>query len=157
MPDFIKGFRNIKKNSPRVIRLVAVKTLIDFMCNWQQLCTPWVTRYDTGLTLCKKFVMYKLIVQRIEYKPFRGFTKDRNKTNWTIIFYQIVLTFLWTGTVLLFFQSSGKMPTSNIVLKSNWSGKNISFPHNWIILIDMLSHPWALSALRIFIITKMSF
>ena len=49
------------------------------------------------------------------------------------------------------------MPSSNIDLKSNWSGKIISFPHNWIILIDILSHPWALSALIVFIIRKVSF
>ena len=53
--------------------------------------------------------------------------------------------------------SSGKIRSSNVDLKSNWSGKTISFPHNWIILIDMLSQPWALSALRFFIMRKMSF
>ena len=58
---------------------------------------------------------------------------------------------------ITFSQSSGKMPSSNIDLKSNWSGKIMSFPHNWVIVIDMLSHPWALSALRLFIIRKMWF
>ena len=39
---------------------------------------------------------------------------------------------------ITFFQSSQKMPSSNIDLKSNWSGKTISFPHNLIILIDVI-------------------
>ena len=89
-------------------------------------------------------------------KPFKDFTEDRKKTDWTIIFHQI-FTLLY-GLVIhyYFFHSSGKMPFSNTDLKSNSSGKTISFPHNWIILVDM-SHPWALSVLRLFIIRKMSF
>ena len=58
---------------------------------------------------------------------------------------------------LHFFQPSSKMSSSNIDLKSNWNGKTISPPYNWIILINLLSHPWALSALRIFIIIEISF
>ena len=53
---------------------------------------------------------------------------------------------------IIFFQSSGNVPSSSIALKSNFSGKAIDFPHNCIIRIDISSHPWALLALRFFII-----
>ena len=115
------------------------------MCNWQQLCNdkwpgtkPVKSLFVLNLTLCKKFVLHKFIKQRIKYKPFQDFTEDRKKTDWTIIFYQICTLFLWTGTTLLFLQSSGKILYSNIHLKINWSGKIFSFPHNWIILIDFI-------------------
>ena len=84
MPDFIKGFRNIKKNSPRVSWWVKIKTLIDF-------------HESPGMKpdgLCKKFFLHKTIKQRIEYKPFKDFTKDREKMNWTISFHQIFTLFI---------------------------------------------------------------
>ena len=130
MPDFIKGFQNIKENSPQVSWCVAIKSFRDFMYNWQQFCSAWVTRYETWLGLCKKFVLHKVIKQRVEYKPFKYFTEDRKKPNWMIIFIKFVLSFLWTGTTFLFFESSSQVfqqSSSNIDLQSNWSGKIISF------------------------------
>ena len=98
-------YRNIKKNSPRVSRWVTEKLFIDFMCNWQQLCNAWVTGYETWLSLCKKFVLHKVIKKRIEFKDF---TEDRKKTSWTIIFIKFVICFLWNVATLLFSSHSGK-------------------------------------------------
>ena len=72
-------------------------------------------------------------------------------------FIRFLDSFLCIGTTLLFFQSSGNVLSSNIVLKSNYSGKAIDFPHDCIIRIDISSQPWALLALRFFIIKRRSF
>ena len=61
------------------------------------------------------------------------------------------------GTTLLFFQSSENVPSSSVVLKSNFTGKAIDFPHTCIIQIDISSHPWALLAFWVFIIKWRSF
>ena len=53
---------------------------------------------------------------------------------------------------ITFFQSAGNVLSSSVVLKSNFSGKAIDFPHNCIIQIDISSQPSALLALRFFII-----
>ena len=41
--------------------------------------------------------------------------------------------------MLLFFSSSGKVPSSNIDLNSNFNGITVVFPHNLTILLDILS------------------
>ena len=48
-------------------------------------------------------------------------------------------------------------PLQVLFLKSNFSGKAIDFQHNYIIRIDISSQPWALLALRFFIIKRRSF
>ena len=154
-----KRFSKYQEEFPSVSWWVTIKTFIDFMCNWQQLCNTWVTRYQAWLTLYKKFVLHKGIIQRFECKPFKDFTEEWKKTNWTIIFLSNLYS-LFYGLALEYFFSSlpGKcLPLLNSDLKSNWSGRSISFPENWIILTDMLFHPWDLWTLRFFIIRKMSF
>ena len=73
------------------------------------------TRYETWLTLCKKFILHKVVKQRIEYKLFKNFTEDRKKTKWTIIFYQFCTLFFMDWYYILFFRSSGKMPPLTLI------------------------------------------
>ena len=63
----------------------------------------------------------------------------------------------WHNITITFFQSSGNVHSSSIVLKSNFSGNTIDFPHDCIIRIDVSSQPWALLALRFFIVKRRLF
>ena len=53
-----------------------------------------------------------------------------------------------------FFQSSENVPSSSIVLKSNFSGNPNDFPHDFIIRIDISSQPWALLALNVLLLKE---
>ena len=56
-----------------------------------------------------------------------------------------------------FFFNLLQMIPLHVVLKSNFRGKAIDFPHNCIIRIDISSYLWYLLALRFFIIKWRSF
>ena len=74
-----------------------------------------------------------------------------------MIFYEILGLFFVYWYTITFFQPSGNVSSSSIVLKSNFSGKAIDFPHDCITRIDVSSQPWDLLALKFFIIKRRSF
>ena len=67
-----------------------------------------------------------------------------------------MLSFLWHKTTLLFFQSSGKTRSFSIDWKIRLNGRAMDLPQSLIIWTDVLSHPYALSLFRFFIIRFIS-
>ena len=67
-----------------------------------------------------------------------------------------MLSFLWHETTLLFFQSSGKTRSFSIDWKIRLNGRAMDLPQSLIIWTDVLSHPYALSLFRFFIIRFIS-
>ena len=52
--------------------------------------------------------------------------------------------FLWIGTRLAFFHSSGNMPSFSQFLKMIFSGFHMETPHSFNISMLIISYPWAL-------------
>lgn len=61
-----------------------------------------------------------------------------------------MLSFLWLETILLYFRSSGKIPSFKIDWNVNLNEIAIDLPHSLTIGTNMLSHQYALSTFRFF-------
>ena len=66
-------------------------------------------------------------------------------------------SFLWTGTTFAFFHISGNLPFLRECSKIIFNGKISDWLQIFIILIDILSQPWALLESNVFIIANISF
>ena len=64
---------------------------------------------------------------------------------------------LWTGTTFTFFHVSGNLPFLRDCLKIIFKGKISDWLQIFIILIDILSQPWALLGYYVSIISGISF
>ena len=66
-------------------------------------------------------------------------------------------SFLWTGTTFAFFYIFGNLPFLRECSKIIFNGKISDWLQIFIILIDILSQPWALLGSNVFIIANISF
>ena len=71
-------------------------------------------------------------------------------------FKQCFLSFLWTGIMLPFFQSSGKIPVVRDDSNRYFKGFTIDLPHSCINQMETLSHPCALLEFKFLILRSIS-
>ena len=67
---------------------------------------------------------------------------------------KFLLSFLWHETILLYFRSSGKIPSFKIDWNVNLNEIAIDLPQSLTIGTSMLSHQYALSTFRFFIFSN---
>ena len=85
-----------------------------------------------------------------------NFLQIVNKNTGRYFFINCLSPFLWTGTILLLFQTSGKCRDARQFLKSKVSGLHTEGTHSLSIFAKISSCPWALFGSRFLVSWKMA-
>ena len=96
------------------------------------------------LVVVEKVTFIKELTDTVKDQFLKNFRTSGLERDWSVVIYYLLRIFLCTGIMLPFFHSSRKTPCwSQFVYIIDW-GLVIVNLHNFTILIEIPSWPWAL-------------
>ena len=140
MPNFLKSF-DMSKKTPftsvghfhHIAFVFHALYLTVMKCN---------SHLEEKQTVKSSFWIQYSDLPSCEYYIFKHLSKYWEQTYRTIFFSIFFKPFLWTGTMLLFFQSYGKIVSFKAASNEIFNGNANDSSYICITWIKLLSHPW---------------
>ena len=117
----------------------------------------WIKLEENQIGKVWKVYYFENSWKRFINNSFKHFFQNRKKTNRTIIFYQHFVFFFIDRNQNCLFPYFWKFTFFKRMFENNFNGKISAWLQIFIILIDILSQPWALLGSNVFIIANISF
>ena len=91
MPDFIKGFGHVQKNSSYFKTIFIAKSFMNFVGKRKELITSGITWLESRLMFTNEIVFDKEVIYIFEHDAFKDFIEDWEKGYRSVIAYCLLI------------------------------------------------------------------